>query len=60
MAWERMFEKRILKVRERELSYQWRNYVIEVRIPMTLLDNYSNRITPMGFRRSLMPPGEFS
>jgi len=33
MAWERMFEKKILKVRERELSYQWRNYVIEVRMP---------------------------
>ncbi|KIM26711.1 hypothetical protein M408DRAFT_330465 [Serendipita vermifera MAFF 305830] len=29
MAWERMFEKRIMKVRDRELSYQWRNYVIE-------------------------------
>jgi hypothetical protein len=31
MAWERMFEKRILKIRDRELSYQWRSYVIEAR-----------------------------
>lgn len=30
MAWERSFEKRVLKVRDRELFYQWRNYVIEV------------------------------
>jgi len=30
MAWERSFEKRVLKIRDRELFYQWRNYVIEV------------------------------
>ncbi|KAG8840945.1 hypothetical protein FRB91_005500 [Serendipita sp. 411] len=30
MAWERSFEKRVLKVRDKELSHQWRNYVIEV------------------------------
>ncbi|KAG8803549.1 hypothetical protein FRC16_004675 [Serendipita sp. 398] len=29
MAWERSFEKRVLKVRDKELSHQWRNYVIE-------------------------------
>ena len=29
MAWERSFEKRILAIRERELNYQKRNYVIE-------------------------------
>lgn len=29
MAWERSFEKRVLKVRDRELAHQWRNYVIE-------------------------------
>ena len=31
MAWERMFEKRVMKVRERELKYQKLNYTIEVR-----------------------------
>lgn len=30
MAWERSFEKRILKVREKELKYQKLNYTIEV------------------------------
>ena len=30
MAWERSFEKRVLKVRERELKYQKLNYTIEV------------------------------
>jgi hypothetical protein len=30
MAWERSFEKRVLKIREKELGHQWRNYVIEV------------------------------
>ncbi len=29
MAWERSFENRVLKIRDRELFYQWRNYVIE-------------------------------
>lgn len=31
MAWERNFEARVLKIRERELFYQKRNYLIEVR-----------------------------
>lgn len=31
MAWERNFEARVLKVRERELKYQKLNYTIEVR-----------------------------
>ena len=30
MAWERNFEKKILKVREKELKYQKLNYTIEV------------------------------
>ena len=30
MAWERRFEKRILKIRDKELKYQQLNYVIEV------------------------------
>lgn len=30
MAWERNFEARVLKIRERELFYQKRNYLIEV------------------------------
>lgn len=30
MAWERSFEARVLKVRERELKYQKLNYIIEV------------------------------
>lgn len=30
MAWERSFEKRVLAIREKELSYQRRNYYIEV------------------------------
>jgi hypothetical protein len=31
MAWERNFEKRVLKVRETELKFQRLNYTIEVR-----------------------------
>lgn len=30
MAWERNFEKRVLKVREKELKFQRLNYMIEV------------------------------
>jgi hypothetical protein len=30
MAWERNFEKRVLKIREKELEYQRLNYTIEV------------------------------
>ena len=30
MAWERSFEKRVLRIRERELKYQKLNYTIEV------------------------------
>ena len=30
MAWERSFEARVLRVREKELKYQRMNYVIEV------------------------------
>lgn len=33
MAWERNFEKRVLKIREEELKYQNRNYLIEVSHP---------------------------
>lgn len=31
MAWERNFEKRVLKIREKELKFQKLNYIIEVR-----------------------------
>jgi len=31
MAWERNFEKRVLKIREKELKFQKLNYLIEVR-----------------------------
>lgn len=31
MAWERSFEGRVLKVRDKELKYQKLNYTIEVR-----------------------------
>lgn len=30
MAWERSFEKKVLKVRERELKYQKLSYMIEL------------------------------
>jgi hypothetical protein len=30
MAWERSFEKKVLKVREKELKYQARHYRLEV------------------------------
>ena len=30
MAWERGFEKKILKIRDKELKYQKLNYFIEV------------------------------
>ncbi|CAK5268515.1 unnamed protein product [Mycena citricolor] len=29
MAWERSFEKRVMKIRARELHYQWLNYAIQ-------------------------------
>ena len=29
MAWERSFEKRVMKIREREMKYQKLNYRIE-------------------------------
>lgn len=32
MAWERSFEARVLKVREKELKYQKMNYIIEVSV----------------------------
>ena len=34
MAWERSFEARVLKIREKELKYQKLNYTIEVRAPL--------------------------
>ena len=37
MAWERSFEARVLKVRDRELKYQNLNYSIEVRGPAACL-----------------------
>jgi hypothetical protein len=30
MAWERNFERRVLKVREKELKYQKMSYMLEV------------------------------
>lgn len=30
MAWERSFEQRVLKIRDKELYFQRRNYIIEV------------------------------
>lgn len=30
MAWERNFEKRVMKIRAKELKYQRLNYIIEV------------------------------
>ena len=36
MAWERSFEKRILKIREKELKYQKLDYTIEVRFRFLL------------------------
>lgn len=30
MAWERNFEARVMKIRRKELTYQKRNYLIEV------------------------------
>lgn len=30
MAWERSFEKKVLKVRERELKYQKLSYMVEL------------------------------
>ena len=54
MAWERSFEARVLKVREKELRYQRLNFLLEVccysaykvrrRIDVTLLQNAFNFI----------------
>lgn len=45
MAWERSFEKRVLKIREKELKYQKLNYTVEVCYPyrlarITLVPNF--------------------
>lgn len=37
MAWERSFEARVLKIREKELKYQQLNYTIEVSRPVRSL-----------------------
>jgi hypothetical protein len=42
MAWERSFEARVLKVREKELKYQKLNYTIEVSSPLSLYRAYSH------------------
>ena len=44
MAWERNFEKKILKIRDKELKYQKLNYVIEV--PVNFLNVFTPFITP--------------
>jgi hypothetical protein len=38
MAWERSFEAKVLKIREKELKYQQLNYTIEVSV---LVHGYS-------------------
>ncbi len=40
MAWERSFETRVLKIRDRELKYQKLNFTIEVRPSFNLSDTY--------------------
>ena len=40
MAWERSFEKKILKIRDKELKYQKLNYVIEVLSFIYFLTNF--------------------
>jgi hypothetical protein len=42
MAWERNFEKRVLKIREKELKYQKLNYTIEVYFITTTREGFSN------------------
>ena len=42
MAWERSFEKRVLKIRDRELKHQQLNYTIEVRRSPILQSNGVN------------------
>ncbi|KAH9050918.1 ATP-binding cassette transporter [Lactarius deliciosus] len=44
MAWERNFEKRVLKIREKELKFQKLNYIIEVRLLPTW---YIRNASPM-------------
>ena len=42
MAWERNFEKRVLKIREKELKYQKLNYTIEVCLVLFFLCRFSD------------------
>jgi hypothetical protein len=49
MAWERSFEAKVLKIREKELKYQRLNYIIEVTEPVcgilcTLVDMLSQTL----------------
>ena len=55
MAWERSFEKKILKIRDKELKYQKLNYSIEVlwflNFPIRLLSDeaFWNRLSLIPF-----------
>ena len=44
MAWERSFETKILKVREKELKYQKLNYTIEVSNPFSMSSHMHSHI----------------
>ena len=54
MAWERSFEKRIVKIREKELNYLKLNYVIEVllfKFPLSTFadEAFGNRVSGILF-----------
>jgi hypothetical protein len=51
MAWERSFEKRVLKIRERELRFEKLNYLIEV--------IYFSLCFVLMFSKQAPPPGDF-
>lgn len=59
MAWERNFEDRVLRVRDKELKYQRRNYIIEVRSALTSKYSGDTRVLTHSISRfSSMPFGK--
>lgn len=45
MAWERSFEARVIKVREKELKFQKLNYTIEARCSSPIMSEEPRKLT---------------
>jgi hypothetical protein len=60
MAWERNFEARVLKIREKELRFQRRNYIIEVIfLPLSFEIDHMNNTSARNARWYSMLSGKY-